>query len=136
MCYRKKNNGRATRVGTFEVCVPMHVLLRMFFYAGSGQSMDHSPIRRNFEKNMGILKKYRQEYYHILKEHPKLRKIAKFGCEMFYNIENIALRIWQILYTFVLRVENNTQLIPLGIHFSRIIQNYKKFANFARLYFL
>ena len=30
-------------------------------------------------------------------------------------MENIALRIWQILYTFVLRVENNTQLIPLGI---------------------
>ena len=25
-------------------------------------------------------------------------------------MENIALRIWQILYTFVLRVENNTQL--------------------------
>ena len=26
-------------------------------------------------------------------------------------MENIALRIWQILYTFVLRVENNTLLI-------------------------
>ena len=37
---------------------------------------------------------------------------------MLYSIENIALRIWLILYTFVLRVENNTQLIPLGIHFS------------------
>ena len=53
---------------------------------------------------------------------------------MLYTIENIALRIWQILYTFVLRMENNTQLIPLGIHFLRIIQNYRKFANFARLY--
>ena len=52
---------------------------------------------------------------------------------MLYTIENIALRIWQILYTFVLRMENNTQLIPLGIHFLRIIC-YRKFANFARLY--
>ena len=50
-------------------------------------------------------------------------------------MENIALRIWQILHTFVLRVENDTQLIPLGIHFSQI-QNYRKFANFARLYSL
>ena len=48
-------------------------------------------------------------------------------------MENIALRIWQILYTFVLQVENNTQLIPLGIHFSR---TREKFANLARLYFL
>ena len=47
-------------------------------------------------------------------------------------MENIALRI---LYTFVLRVENNAQLIPLGINLSRIIQNYRKFANFARLHF-
>ena len=65
-----------------------------------------------------ILKKIEtgKKYYHILKEHPKLSKIAKFGCEMFNNMENIiALRIWQILYTFVLRVENNTQLIPFGI---------------------
>ena len=72
----------------------------------------------------------------MLKEHRKLSKIVKFGCKMLYTIENLALRIWQILYTFVLRVENNTQLIPLGIHFSQIIQNYRKFANFARLYFL
>ena len=50
--------------------------------------------------------------------------------------KSIALRIWQILYTFVLRVKNNIQLIPLGIHFSRIILNYRKFANFARQYFL
>ena len=32
-----------------------------------------------------------------------------------------------------LRVENNTQFTPLGIHFSWIIQNYRKSANFARL---
>ena len=50
-------------------------------------------------------------------------------------MENIALRIWQILYTIVLRVGNNTQFIPLGIHFSRIIQSYRKFADFAKLYF-
>ena len=71
-----------------------------------------------------------------MKERPKRSKIAKFGFEMFQNMENIALRIWQILYTFVLRVENNTQLIPLSIHFTRVIQNYRKFANSARLYFL
>ena len=47
----------------------------------------------------------------------KLSKIAKFGCKKLYTIENIALRIWQILYTFVLRVENNTQLIPFGYSF-------------------
>ena len=38
-------------------------------------------------------------------------------------MENIALRISQILYTFVLRVENNTQLIPLGIHFNKTTEN-------------
>ena len=83
----------------------------------------------------GILKKF-ETGKNILKEHPKLSKIVKFGCKMLHTIENIALRIWQILYTFVLRVENNTHLIPLGIHFSRMIENYRKFANFARLYFL
>ena len=41
----------------------------------------------------------------------------------------------EILYTFVLRVETNTQLILLGIHFSRITQNYRKFSDFAMLYF-
>ena len=77
-----------------------------------------------------------QKYYHILKEHPKLSKIAMFGCKMFYTTENIAFRIWQILYTFVLWMENNTQLMPLGMHFSWIVQNYRKFSNFAWLYFL
>ena len=61
-----------------------------------------------------------------MKEHPKLSKIAKFACEMFLNTENIAWRIWQILYTFVLRMENNTQLIPLGIHFLRINTKLQK----------
>ena len=32
-------------------------------------------------------------------------KIAKFGCEMLENVENIALRSWQILYIVVLRAE-------------------------------
>ena len=41
-------------------------------------------------------------------------------------MENVALQIWQILYTFVLRVENNTQLIALPVHFSRIIRNDRK----------
>ena len=30
-----------------------------------------------------------------------MSKIAKFGCEMLYNAENIALQSSQILYTFV-----------------------------------
>ena len=51
-------------------------------------------------------------------------------------MENIALRIWQILYTFVLRVENYTQLISLGIDFLRMVQNCSKFAKFARLHIL
>ena len=95
------------------------------------QKMDLEPFRRNFEKIRNW-----QKYYHISKKHRKLSKIAKFGCKMFYTIKNIVLQIWQIFYTFALRVDNNTHLIPLGIHFSRIIQNHRKFANFARPYFL
>ena len=47
----------------------------------------------------------RQKYHHSLKEHPMFSKIAKFGCEMLSNVENTALRSWQILYIFVLRAE-------------------------------
>ena len=57
-----------------------------------------SPFRQNFEKNRN-----RQKYHHSLKEHPTFTKIANFGCEMLQTVENIALQIWQILYTFVLR---------------------------------
>jgi hypothetical protein len=38
---------------------------------------------------------------HRKKEHTKMSKFAKFGCEMLYNVENIALQSLQILYTFV-----------------------------------
>jgi hypothetical protein len=34
-----------------------------------------------------------------------MSKIAKFGCEMLENTENIALQSLKILYTFVLRAE-------------------------------
>ena len=61
--------------------------------------MDLSPSRQNFEKNRN-----RHKYHHTLKEHPTFTKIAKFGCEMLETVENIALQIWKILYTFVLRV--------------------------------
>ena len=61
--------------------------------------MDLSPFRQNFEKNRN-----RQKYHHSLKEHPTFTKIAKFGCEMLQTVEDTALQIWQILYTFVLRV--------------------------------
>ena len=42
---------------------------------------------------------------------------------------NLNLKEHQFFYspcTFVLRVENNTQLIPSGIHFFRIIQGESK----------
>ena len=61
--------------------------------------MDLSPFRQNFENNRN-----RQKYHHSLKVHPTFTKIAKFGCEMLLTVENIALQIRQILYTFVLRV--------------------------------
>ena len=61
--------------------------------------MDLFSFRQNFEKNRNW-----QKYHHSLKEHPTFTKIAKFGCEMLLIVENIALQIWQILYTFVLRI--------------------------------
>ena len=73
--------------------------------------MDLSPFRRNFEKIRNW-----QKYYHILKEHPKLSIIAKFGCKMLYTIENIALRIWQIFYTFVLVGEAEVQKYMFTYH--------------------
>jgi hypothetical protein len=51
-------------------------------------------------------------------------------------VENIALQISQILYTFVLRAEIATTFGPKMIAISaRNIQKHTKFANFARLYF-
>jgi hypothetical protein len=38
--------------------------------------------------------------HHSYIEHTKISKIAKFGCEMLQNAENIALQSLQILYTF------------------------------------
>jgi hypothetical protein len=46
------------------------------------------------------------------KEHTKMSKIAKFGCEMLQNAENIALQSSRILYTFVLRAEIATTFGP------------------------
>jgi hypothetical protein len=43
-----------------------------------------------------------------------MSKIAKFGCEMWSNAENIALQSLQILYTFVLRVEIATIVTIFG----------------------
>ena len=51
--------------------------------------MDLCAFRRNFEKIQNG-----QKYYQILKEHAReLSKTAKFDCKMFYDMENIALRI-------------------------------------------
>jgi hypothetical protein len=41
-----------------------------------------------------------------------MSKIAKFGCEMLSNAENIALQSLQILYTFVLRAKIATIFGP------------------------
>jgi hypothetical protein len=38
--------------------------------------------------------------------------MAKFGCEMLQNAENIALQSSQILHTFVLRAEIATTFVP------------------------
>jgi hypothetical protein len=43
-----------------------------------------------------------------------MSKIAKFGCEMLENAENIALQSLQILYTFVLRAEIATISGPMS----------------------
>jgi hypothetical protein len=42
--------------------------------------------RRNFD-----LDKNNESHYHSWKEHLKMNKIAKYGCELLYNEENIAL---------------------------------------------
>ena len=51
-------------------------------------------------------------------------------------MENIHLRSLQILYTFVLRLPQNGGNSPEVGHFVvSVIQKYKKFANFASVYF-
>ena len=61
--------------------------------------MDRLHYGQNFERSGKI-------HDHSIEEHPKIRKIAKFGREMLQNEENIALQSLRILYTFVLRTEN------------------------------
>jgi hypothetical protein len=50
------------------------------------QSIDNSSYRLIF-----YLDKKDEIYHYSSKEHPKISKIAKFGCEMLQNTENIAL---------------------------------------------
>ena len=45
-------------------------------------------------------------------------------------MENIALQIWQILYSFVLGAENNTQFIPLGTQGIIALQSWQIFCSF------
>ena len=49
-------------------------------------SMDDSSCGRNFDQD-----KKNEIQYHSWKEHPKMSKIAKVGCELLQNEENIAL---------------------------------------------
>ena len=44
-------------------------------------------------------------FHHSLKGCRKISKTAKFGNQMLYNTENIAVRSLQDLYMFVLRAE-------------------------------
>ena len=54
---------------------------------------------------------------------------------MLYNTKNIALQSSQIFYVFVLRVEIVTIFELKVITISARIIEYRKFANFVRLYF-
>jgi hypothetical protein len=60
-----------------------------------------------------------------------MSKIAKFGCAMLWNAENIALQISQMLCTFVLRAEITTIFGPnvVAISARNLIQKYTIFAN-------
>jgi hypothetical protein len=65
--------------------------------------MDDSSYRRNSD-----LDKKNEIHYHSWKEHLKMSKIAKFGCELLWNEENIALWSLKILYIFgITRGKNN-----------------------------
>ena len=58
--------------------------------------MDNFHYRLNLEEERNLTTATIKEYL----------KIAKFGWEMLYNTENIALRSLQNLYIFVLRADN------------------------------
>ena len=62
---------------TFQI---LNMLLELNYRRMTDGKISASPLDLD-----EILKKNqnRQKYYHILKEHPKLSKITKFGCEMF-----------------------------------------------------
>ena len=51
-------------------------------------AMDRLHYGQNFEKRSNG-----KTHYHSIEEHPKIRKIAKFGREMLLNEENIALQV-------------------------------------------
>ena len=48
--------------------------------------MDRFHYGQNFEKSLN-----RKIYHHSIEEHPKIIKIAKFGCETLENVENVSL---------------------------------------------
>jgi hypothetical protein len=56
-------------------------------------------------------------YHYSSKEHPKISKIAKFGCEMLQNTKNIALWNFQILSILVLRAGKFTTFGSKVVHF-------------------
>ena len=99
-------------------------------YKSQAHVRDLPPFRCNFEKN-----RTRQMFYHSLKEHPIFRKIAKFVCEVFYNIENIALQSWQLFYILLFYAcKTNTQEDQLDINCPHVIQKCTKLTNFTRLH--
>jgi hypothetical protein len=94
--------------------------------------MDYSSYQLIF-----YLDKKDEIYHYSSKEHPKISKIAKFGCEMLQNTENMALRNSVANFDIlVLRAEKCTPLSARKWRiFPRVILKYSKFANFTGLYF-
>jgi hypothetical protein len=64
-----------------------------------------------------------------------MSKIAKFGCEMLWNAENIALQSSQILYTFVLRAEIATTFGPKMVAISAPNRKVYKICKFCKAIF-
>jgi hypothetical protein len=75
-----------------------------------------------------------QTNHHSWKEHTKMSKIAKFGCEMLYNAENNEYSLakfanFDTYYTFVLRAEIATtfgqKMVAISTRNCKSIQNLR-----------
>jgi bisphosphoglycerate-dependent phosphoglycerate mutase len=78
-CFISKQSAIQSKL---ECCISklaMHILMKVTTRSciEVEQTMDDSSYRRNFD-----LDKKNENHYHSWKEHLKMSKIAKFGCEM------------------------------------------------------